>query len=63
MNAISNSILKGKEDDVDIQIFDIEKCFDALWDQECINDIYEAGVNNDKLPLLFMAIMVNAQSK
>ena len=37
----------------DIQVFDIEKCFDALWVQECINDVYETGFDNDKLPLLF----------
>ena len=46
--------MKGKEEDIDIQVFDIEKCFDALWAQECINDIYDAGLQNDKLPLLFL---------
>ena len=60
LNAISNSVLKGQEEDVDIQVFDIEKCFDALWAQECINDIYDAGLTNDKLPLLFLENM-NAQ--
>ena len=39
---------------MNIQIFDIKKCFDALWAQECINDIFEAGVQNEKLPLLYM---------
>ena len=32
----------------------MEKCFDALWVKECINDIYEAGLKNDKLSLLFL---------
>ena len=54
MNAILNSVTKGDEEPVDIQIYDVEKCFDALWMQECINDIYEAGLDNDKLPLLFL---------
>ena len=54
LNAVINSITKGKEDPVDIQVFDVEKCFDALWMEECINDIFEAGVTNDKLPLLFL---------
>ena len=53
LNAVTNSVKKGKEDPIDIQIFDIEKCFDALWMQECINDLYDAGVQNDNLPLLF----------
>ena len=54
MNAVTNSVVKGKEEEVDIQVFDVEKCFDALWVQECMNDIFEAGLNNDKLPLLFL---------
>ena len=32
----------------------IEKCFDALWMQECINDLWETGFQNDKLPLLYL---------
>ena len=39
---------------MDIQVFDVEKCFDALWVEECINDIFEAGLDNDKLVLLFL---------
>ena len=54
MNAITNSVLKGNSAPIDVQVFDVEKCFDALWLQECINDIFEAGLNNDKLPLLFL---------
>ena len=29
-------------------------CFDTLWLQECLNDLFEAGVQNDKLPLLLL---------
>jgi hypothetical protein len=29
-------------------------CFDALWMQECINDLYETGFQNDSLALLFL---------
>ena len=54
LNAITNSVVKGKEKAVDLQEYDIEKCFDALWLQECINDVFDAGLNNDKLPLLFL---------
>ena len=39
---------------------DIEKCFDKLWAKECFNDIYENGVTNDKLSLLYQ-INKNAQ--
>ena len=54
VNAITNSVVNGNEDPVDIQVFDVEKCFDALWVEECINDIFEAGLDNDKLVLLFL---------
>ena len=54
LNAITNSIVNGKEEPIDIQVFDIEKCFDTLWVEECINDLFESGFKNDKLPLLFM---------
>ena len=33
-------------------MYDVFKCFDSLWLAECINDLYEAGLTNDKLVLL-----------
>ena len=54
MNAIFNSNIKGNEEPLDCQVYDIEKCFDALWLHEVINCLYEAGLTNDKLPLLFL---------
>ena len=39
LNAITNSVINGNSEPIDIQVFDIEKCFDALWVQECINDV------------------------
>ena len=54
INAIMNSIRKNSEEAIDCQVYDIEKCFDNLWLEEVINCLYEAGLNNDKLPLLFL---------
>ena len=54
INAITNSVRKGKEEDIDIQVYDVETCFDSLWLQDCINDMYEAGLQNDKLSLLYL---------
>ena len=54
LNAITNSVVNGNEEPVDIEVFDVEKCFDALWVEECINDIFEAGLENDKLVILFL---------
>ena len=60
VNAIMNSVKKGNEKPIDICAYDAEKCFDSLWTFECINDLYESGLQNDKLALLF-AINKNAQ--
>ena len=45
---------------MDLQIFDYKQCFDSLWLQECLNDIYTNGVKDDKLALLFN---INSQVK
>jgi hypothetical protein len=37
-----------------VQIYDVETCFDALWLHEVITCLYKAGIQNDKLPLLFL---------
>ena len=54
MNAIFNSMSKENAEGLDCQVYDIEKCFDALWLHEVVNCLYEAGFNNDKLQLLFL---------
>ena len=42
--ALINSLRNRKEDSCDLSIYDIEKCFDFLWVQECINTLYENGL-------------------
>ena len=54
LNAVTNSVVKGNAEPIDIQLYDVEKFFDALWMEECINDIFDAGLDNDKLSLLFL---------
>ena len=54
INAIMNSIRKGDAEAVDFQVYNVEKCFDTLWLHEIINCLFEAGLQNDKLPLLFL---------
>jgi exonuclease III len=53
MNAIMNSSKKGTDSPCDICVYDVRKCFDSLWLEECINDLYEAGLTNDKLCILY----------
>ena len=53
INAITNSVKSGSDEACDVQVFDVEKCFDSLWVQECVNTLYENGFRNDKLVLLY----------
>ena len=54
LNGVIKDILSSrKKIPIDIQIFDYRQCFDSLWLQECLNDIYECGVDDDKLSLLY----------
>ena len=54
LGAISNEIVKKKIKDIDVSIFDAEKCFNKLWAKEFINDLYENGLTNDDLNLLHL---------
>ena len=52
--AIINSVINGNSAPIQAQIMDIEKCFDKLWLESCINALYEAGMKNDLLNLLYL---------
>ena len=40
--GIINSVIRGDEDCIDIQIYDIVKCFDGLWLEDCLNDVFDS---------------------
>ena len=39
--AIINDAIRNKKS-IDIQFYDIAKCFDAMWAEESMNDFYDA---------------------
>ena len=54
--GIINSVIQGEAGCIDIQIYDIIQAFDALWLDDCLNDIYDAlpvDKRDDKLALLY----------
>ena len=54
LNGIIQDVLSSKtKTPVDIQIFDYKQCFDTLWLEECLNNIYDSGVQDDQLALLY----------
>ena len=52
VNGIMIEALKNKTN-VDIEILDYRRCFDGMWLQETINDLFEAGLVNDNLNLIY----------
>ena len=36
---------------ISLCIYDCEQCFDSMWQDEVTNNLYEAGITNDKLSL------------
>ena len=54
ISAIINSVSSGSCPPIQVQVMDVEKCFDKLWLQACINALYEAGINHDHLNLLYI---------
>lgn len=51
--SILNSVKQKEAAPIDIQIYDVKKMFDAIWLLECCNNLYESGVKNDKLSIIY----------
>ena len=54
LNGILNENLKSKKNPpLDLGVYDVRQCFDGLWPEECLNDLYSYGVQDSALPLLY----------
>ena len=49
--VINEAVNKGRP--IDILMYYYRQCFDTLWLEECINDLYDAGIQDDKLALIY----------
>ena len=56
------------EEPIQVQVVDLEKCFEKLWLQATTNALYDAGIKSELLNLLFIknetskiAVKVNIQ--
>ena len=53
LNGVINDVVQNGKEAVDIEILDYRQCFDSLWVEECMNDLWEAGINDDHLALIY----------
>ena len=54
VNGVICDVLSSKQKrPVDITIYDYRQCFDSLWLQECLNDMYDGGLQDDEFALLY----------
>ena len=58
VHSIVNHAKQNKLD-IDITLYDLKQCFDGLWLQECLNDLYENGITNDKLNMIHQGNLNN----
>jgi hypothetical protein len=55
LNGIINETINSKKKAIDIVILDYKQCFDGMWLEDCLNDLYDAGVQNPNLALIYGA--------
>ena len=53
LNSIIQDVLKKKS--IDLKQLDIRQCFDGLWPEECLSDIFRYGVQDHTINMLYDA--------
>ena len=52
VNAAVNNVINGDGKSFDIQGFDVVKCFDEMWYEETLNDMWDVKIQDDKFALI-----------
>ena len=50
--SIINNVVNGEAEPIEIQGYDITKCFDEMWFQETHNDLWNTKINDDRFALI-----------
>ena len=59
---VINSVLNEEKNPIDIQIYDLEQAFDALWLEDCLNDVFDNlsdEERDDKIVLVYESNVSN----
>ena len=59
VHGVINEVIQDKSKSLDIGILDYRQCFDSMWLEDTINDLYEAGITDDKLALIYKSNETN----
>ena len=59
VNGVINEVVQDKSKSLDIGVLDYRQCFDSMWLEDTINDLYEAGVTDDHLALIYKSNETN----
>ena len=54
--GIMNSVIYEEKSSIDICVYNLEKAFDALWIEDCLNDLHDTlpeDQHDDKLALVY----------
>ena len=54
LRSVINDVINGEAEATDIELFDISKCFDEMGYHETHNDLFDAGVRDDRFSLIAM---------
>ena len=54
-SIINETLSSNKKHPIDVQIYDYKQCFDGLWLEECLNDMYSGGLTDNKFNILYNA--------
>ena len=63
INAITNLAAKGKRTPCDIAAYNVVKCFDAMWADEAINDMWDTGCRVINWPYYIWKIILTSCGK
>ena len=54
LGAVINSVTNGAEEPIQVQVVDVEKCFDKLWLEAPTCAMYEVGIKSELLNMLYI---------